>query len=112
MEEAAPKLNDGETVLTALCCTHFAYSSDIFKNKLLDRLSGEVVILNPNTEMSRFLLSNGPLQSFSNAEISIEVISKIELTQSKILSMSNAVRQASEKTAHALVNYRFQPDLF
>lgn len=112
MEEAAPKLNSRETVLAALCCTHFAYSSDIFQNKLLDRLSVEVVILNPNTEMSGFLFRNEPRHSILSTEIKVEVISKIDLVQSKIISMSNAVRLTSEKTANALVNYSYQPDLF
>jgi glutamate racemase len=112
MEEAAPKLNSRETVLAALCCTHFAYSSDIFQNKLIDRLSVEVVILNPNTEMSGFLFRNEPQYSISSTEITVEVISKIDLVQSKISSMSNAVYSTSEKTANALVNYAYQPDLF
>jgi len=112
MEEAAPKLNSRETVFAALCCTHFAHSSDIFQNKLLDRLSVEVVILNPNTEMSGFLFRNEPQHSISSTEITIEVISKIDLVQSKIISMSKAVYPTSEKTANALVNYAFQPDLF
>ena len=112
MEEAAPKLNSRETVLAALCCTHFAYSSDIFQNKLIDRLSVEVVILNPNTEMSGFLFRNKPQHSISRTEITVEVISKIDLVQSKISSMSNAVCPTSEKTANALVNYAYQPDLF
>jgi glutamate racemase len=112
MAEAARKLISGQTVLAALCCTHFAYSSDIFKDKLLDRSSGEVVILNPNTEMSGFLFRNEPQHAFSSTEISIAVISKIDLVQPKIISMSNAVRPVSEKTANALVNYAFQPNLF
>lgn len=112
MEEAAPKLNSRETVLAALCCTHYAYSSNIFQNKLLDRLSVEVVILNPNTEMSGFLFRNEPQHSISSTEITVAVISKIDLVQSKISSMSNAVYSTSEKTANALVDYAYQPDLF
>jgi glutamate racemase len=112
MEEAAPKLIHRKTILVALCCTHFAYSSDIFKNKLLDRLSAEIVILNPNAEMSGSLFIDTPLGTFPRAEISIKVISKIVLVQSKIHSMSNAVRMTSNRTANALVNYEYQPDLF
>jgi len=112
MAEAARKLIGRGTVLAALCCTHFAYSRDIFQDKLLDRLSGEVIILDPNTEMSGFLFRNEPQQPFSNAEVSVAVISKIDLVQPKITSMGDAVRPVSEKTASALVNYTFQPDLF
>jgi glutamate racemase len=112
MEEAARTLMDRKTVLAALCCTHFAYSSHIFQNKLLDRLSGEVVMLNPNVEMSGFLFRKAPRQPFSNTKISVAVISKIELVQPKIISMTNAVRPTSEKTANALANYAFEPDLF
>ena len=52
MEEAAGKLNSSMPVLAALCCTHFAYSGDIFRDKLLDRLSVDVVLLDPNHKMS------------------------------------------------------------
>lgn len=112
MEKAARKLNNRETVLTALCCTHFAYSRDIFQKKLLDRLSSEIVMLNPNIEMSGYLFRNDPPRPFSSTGIRVEVISKIILIQSKIGSMSNAVRPTSEKTADALINYTCQPDLF
>jgi hypothetical protein len=112
MEKAARKLIGRETVLAALCCTHFAYSSDIFHGKLLDRLSGDVVILDPNIEMSGFLFRNEPQHPFSNTDVSVTVISKIDLVQPKITSMAGAVRPTSAKTANALINYTFQPDLF
>ena len=112
MEEAARTLKGRKTVLAALCCTHFAYSGNIFQTKLLDRLSGEVVILNPNIEMSGFLFRNEPQHPFSNTDVSVTVISKIDLVQPKITSMAGAVRPISEKTANALVNYAFKPDLF
>jgi len=112
MDEAAKKLSKQDMVFAVLCCTHFAYSSQIFKDKLLDRLTGEVVILDPNTEMSGFIFRKESQNAVSNTEIAVEVISKIHLEQSKILSMSNAVRPTSQKTANALVHYAHQPDLF
>ena len=112
MDEASKKLSSQDRVYGALCCTHFAYSRHFFKDKLLDRLSCEVVILNPNTEMSGYFFKKGALDLFSHTDVSMQVISKIHLDQSKIDSMSNAVRSTSEKTADALVNYAYQPDLF
>lgn len=112
MDEAVPRLNNYGTVFVALCCTHFAYSKDIFQNKLLDRLPVEVALLNPNTEMSSFLFRNESVKSISNTEINVNVFSKIDLDQSKIHSMANAVRSTSEKTATALIDYAYQPDLF
>lgn len=112
MDAAARKLNKTETVFVALCCTHFAYSSAIFHHKLLDRLSCEVVMLNPNTEMSAFLFRNEPQHSFARTAISVKVISKIKLDPLKIMAMSHAVRSTSEKTASALVDYAYQPGLF
>lgn len=112
MDEAVHKLNNQGTVFAALCCTHFAYSKVLFKHKLLDRLSGEVVLLNPNTEMSAFLLKNRRPNSLATTDIKIKVISKIVLDQSKILSMSRAVRIKSQKTAAALIEYTYQPNLF
>lgn len=112
MEEAAPKLNNRHMVYAALCCTHFAYSSDLFKEKLLDRLAVEIVLLNPNTAMSGFFLKNGCPHSFACTEVNVELISKIVLDQETMLSMASAVRNTSVKTAAALLNYTFQPNLF
>jgi len=112
MEEAAPKLNNQNMVYAALCCTHFPYSRNLFKEKLSDRLSVEIVLLNPNMAMSGFLLANGRPHAFADTEVHVELISKIVLDQEKLLSMANAVRNTSEKTAAALLDYTFQPNLF
>ncbi len=112
MEEAAPKLNNRNMVYAALCCTHFLYSRDLFKEKLSDRLSVEIVLLNPNKAMSGFFFTHGRPHSFGDTEINVELISKIVLDQEKILSMASAVRNISEKTAAALFDYTFEPNLF
>jgi glutamate racemase len=112
MKEAVPKLDNHNMVYVALCCTHFAYSGDLFKEKLSDRLSAEIALLNPNTAMSGFFLANARPRSFATAEVNVELISKIVLDQEKMRSMADAVRNTSETTAAALLDYRFQPNLF
>lgn len=112
MDEAAKKLGKIYTVYVALCCTHFAYSKHVFQDKLLDRLPMEIVLLDPNTEMSGFLFKNAHPLLFSTSDIQVKVVSKIQLEQSKIISMSSAVRSTSMKTAAALMDYTYQPDLF
>jgi len=112
MDEASKKLGKRGTVYVALCCTHFAYSQHVFHDKLGDRLSMAVVLLNPNTEMSGFLFKNvHPILS-STSETQVKMVSKIHLEQSKLLSMSRAVSATSVKTAAALMGYTYQPDLF
>ncbi|MBW2632555.1 MAG: aspartate/glutamate racemase family protein, partial [Deltaproteobacteria bacterium] len=59
MHEAAQKLNSRTTLLVALCCTHFAYSMGVFRDTLRNLLSVDIVMLNPNTAMSRFLFETG-----------------------------------------------------
>ena len=112
MREAALKISGRGTVFAGLCCTHFAYSCNIFRDKLRDSLSTDVELLNPNSRMSDFMFSLEMPANFPGEEIKAKVVSKIVLEQAKIRSISGIIRTTSEKMADALVDYTYQPDLF
>lgn len=112
VREAALKINGRGTVLAALCCTHFAYSWNIFRYKLRQELSADIELLDPNTPMSDFMFSLEKPAPFPGEDIKVKVISKIVLEQMKIRSISGIIRNISEITADALVDYTYQPDLF
>jgi glutamate racemase len=111
--EAAAILKDRRrTVLAALCCTHFGYSSHIFLRKIKKYIADNVEVLNPNTRMSNFLFTLGSHVELSESSIDIKVVSKIVLDEKKIRSISNVIRNVSIKTADALVEYEYMPELF
>jgi glutamate racemase len=112
MREAASKINGRGPVLAALCCTHFAYSSNIFRAKLREELTADIELLDPNTQMSDFIFSLEKPVHIPGEEIKVKVISKIVLEQTKIRSISSIISNISEKMADALVDYTYQPDLF
>ncbi len=112
MREAAPKIYGQGTVLAALCCTHFAYSAHIFRDKLSEELIADIELLDPNTPMSNFLFNLKKSALSSGEDIKVKLISKILLEQTKIQSIAGIIRSISEKTADALVDYTYQPDLF
>ena len=112
MREAAPKIYGRGTVFVALCCTHFAYSANIFRDKLREELIADIELLDPNTPMSDFLFNLKRTALSSVEDIKVKVISKILLEQTKIQSIAGIISSISEKTADALVDYTYQPDLF
>jgi glutamate racemase len=113
VREAAAKIKDRRrTVLAALCCTHFGYSSQIFLQKIKAHIADNVEVLNPNALMSNFLFTLGSHVNFSKTDIEINVVSKIVLEDEKIRSISNLIRDVSTKAADALVGYEHRPNLF
>jgi len=112
MRQAALKTTGRGTVLAALCCTHFAYSENIFRDKLREELTADVELLDPNSQMSDFMFSLGKPVRFPGKHIQVKVISKIVLEPMKIQSISGIISNISEKIADALVDYTYQPDLF
>jgi glutamate racemase len=112
MREAASKIGGRGTVLAALCCTHFSYSGNLFRDKLQERLSVEIGLLDPNSEMSQFMFKAGRVHSFPATDIQVQLVSKIKLEQVKIQSISGVIESISKKTADALVDYTYHPDLF
>jgi glutamate racemase len=113
VREAAAKIKDRRrTVLAALCCTHFDYSSHIFLEKIKAHIADNVEVLNPNTQMSNFLSTQGSHVNFPKSDIGINVVSKIVLDDTIIRSISNLIRKVSINSANALENYEHKPDLF
>jgi glutamate racemase len=113
VREAAAKIKDRRrTVLAALCCTHFGYSSHIFLQKIKAHIADNVEVLNPNALLSNFLFTLGSDLNLNKSDIGIRVVSKIILEDIKINSISNLIRDVSSKTADALDNYEHRPDIF
>jgi glutamate racemase len=112
MREAATKIDPfSDHLYGALCCTHFAYSHDRFRETLTALTGKSVVIINPNHHMTDYLLS-GCRDRLKETHVSINVVSKIIWEQEKTKSIADRIRLVSADTADALTGYTHKADLF
>jgi glutamate racemase len=97
-------------VFISLNCSHFGYSTDLWKkafSKTPYKLGG---ILDPNLIMGDRLMDDSILKRFPDTKISYQVVSKVELLNEK--AMFNIFRVVSPELAEALKNYSTIIDLF
>jgi len=113
MQQAIQHINsDCVNLYAALCCTHFGYCQEMIQNTLTGFAERPVVILNPNRQMSAYLLDNSKEIVFSNTIMEIKVVSKINWEEKKVNSISSLIQSISAETANALINYTQIPNLF
>lgn len=113
IREAASKIDPKRDKLFAgLCCTHFGYSLSIIEEKIKQYVTENVILLNPNRLMSRFLFEPEGEAVSSESKIRVKVVSKVRVDDMKIESITKMIRYISPKTAEALINYEYIPDLF
>ncbi|MFH2037725.1 MAG: hypothetical protein ABIJ45_15090 [Candidatus Zixiibacteriota bacterium] len=112
--EAAGKfiLGSNDSLAVALCCTHYPYSSKLFKTQFEQIFDKSIKILDPNQEMSRFLFKPELENRYDHTVVGVKVVSQAELSSEAINSISNIIRPISLKTADALKNYELNKDLF
>lgn len=107
----------GRPTLAALCCTHYGYAEGVFREKLEEAFAGPVTLLNPNGAMASSLFDEGGpaacgASEAPEAQVSVEVVSRIVLSQKKIDSIAKILEAASTETAAALRHYQHDPALF
>lgn len=111
--EALSQIEQPETpIFASLNCTHFGYSMQQFNNAFAEAGYPDVVIIDPNPKMANFLFEPSKLNRFPETNITVEVVSKTEITPDKMASLGSLLEMTSPKTADALLNYKFDPDLF
>jgi len=98
-----------------LGCTHFPLIKDDFLKIAEEQNIHFSELLNPNTEFAGLLFNeirkkvnpkNNPTKN------KIKVVSRIELKDSEVESISKLISVNSPETAQALINYEYIPDLF
>lgn len=99
-------------VAAALCCTHYGYSRRLFEAALQSRFEGPVAILDPNRAMSEGLLADLPSRGGGDAQIDLQVVSRIVWSEEKIGAIARLLEAVSPLTASALRTYRHDPELF
>lgn len=97
-----------------LCCTHYSFIADIFRTSLARRTEARVEILDPNERLVRSLTSRmgGRRPEGSEADIAVEVVSKVELAEAQRRAVARRLEPMSARTARALIEYIRIPELF
>ena len=99
-------------LLVSLNCTHFGYSLPLWEKAFRDAGVKPRAFLNPNSRMIDFLFQAKYSHRFPKTETTAAVVSKVEISPDKILSLGKWLESVSPDTAEALRHYKFDPALF
>jgi len=112
---AIPWQNAGGPLFAGLCCTHFGYVADRFREALVRHTGQPVTVLDPNQGLVDCVAADVGREATSIADAGpavVSVLSKVRLTENGRQGIGRLVAIASPATAEALTHYRHVPDLF
>lgn len=104
-------LDKSRKLLLALCCTHYEYSLNLFKNYLIEHWFN-FEILNPNEYLLNNIFDNEESEKIYECKISVRVVSKTKIIEKDINSLSKIIEIKCKEVAEALRNYEHIPDIF
>jgi len=111
--EALHKMKDVQSPLyVSLNCTHYGYSLDLWEEAFQSSKVMPLGFLNPNSKMLDFLFESQERDRFDRTEISIRVVSMVEIGKEKIESIGKKLGETSPQTRDALTYYELKPNLF
>jgi len=111
--EALHKMKDIQSPLyVSLNCTHYGYSLELWEEAFQSSKVKPLGFLNPNSKMIDFLFEQQEQNRFERTEISISVVSMIEIGEEKIESIGKRLGETSPQTRDALSFYELKPNLF
>lgn len=109
--EAREKLacSNPSRLYLALCCTHYGYSTMIWRQVFEQVFGCEIRIVNPNGLFDyEELCGSGPFVP----EVMFDVYSRVKLLPERIEAMSEVFASGVPTIANALRNYHYAPELF
>ncbi len=112
VNQALTHVDPEKPIFVSLNCTHYGYAMDVFKSVFEQAGFPDVHIIDPNPRMSDFLFQEKYLHRFPKTDVSVEVVSRVEISQKKKDSLDGLLRAVSPMTADALQNYKFDAELF
>jgi glutamate racemase len=113
VDEAVEQLGEPTgPVFASLNCSHYPYSTPLWRSALTEYDLGPVTVLDPNQAMIIAVLEPTTPSRFLTAEITVSVVSKVEIPEPKRNSIGRAVEAVSKATAEALHGYELLPELF
>lgn len=112
VNQALTQVEPGKPIFASLNCTHYGYAMDVFKSAFEEAGFSDVHIIDPNPRMADFLFQQKYMHRYPKTDVSVEVVSRVEISQKKKDSLDGLLRAVSPMTADALQNYIFDPELF
>jgi glutamate racemase len=93
-------------------CTHFGYSMNFWKQAFASRGVDVSAFLDPNTLMIDFLLPSSSQHRYPQTDITVNVVSMIDIPADRLDSIGRYLHTASPVTETALQNFELIPALF
>jgi glutamate racemase len=113
VSEAVQKLSSPPPpLLASLNCTHYGYSLPFWEKAFEEAGVKPLAVLNPNFRMTDILVNREFAGRYAKTEVSIKVVSRVEISRQKIDSLAPWLERISPETAGALRRYERQPSLF
>jgi predicted ribosome quality control (RQC) complex YloA/Tae2 family protein len=85
---------------------------DLWEKALKELNVKNAEIINPNSRMIDGLFKSVQKDSFKHVNISVSVVSMVEIGEDQIKSIGGWLKERSQQVAEALEKYEHKPDLF
>ncbi len=99
-------------LLVSLNCTHYGYSLPLWEKAFVEAGIKPLRILNPNFRMTDPLFVEKYLGRFKKTEVTVKIVSMVEISRSKIDALGGWLQDFSPEVADSLRRYERVPELF
>lgn len=112
--DASRIFSPGGQQYAGLACTHYAYVKDSFREALEKHSGRKIQLLDPNQRMVGNVVPMvaGMVFEPTTRRVSVELISKVELSEFQRQAVARRIEPVSAATADALLHYTHDPGLF
>jgi glutamate racemase len=111
-DAAGQKNTSGGRILAGLCCTHYGYAAERFRQAWASRGTAVVEIVDPNMKMNDVLFPAGRGRRTGQPLCTVEVVSRAVISAEEQSSIGGLVQGVSPATAAALHAYTLDKELF
>ncbi len=113
VDDALQKLgNSAPELYVSFNCTHYGYSLKLWEKAFKTFGVRPRAFLDPNFRMNDFLFQAQRVNRYKNSDISVRVVSMVDIEKNRIQSIGTWLEELSPQTANALRNYTHDPSLF
>jgi glutamate racemase len=102
----------GRAVFGSFNCTHFGYARLQFEEAFAAAGYPAIELLDPNPRMSDFMFRSPYLHRHAATDVSVEVVSKLEITEQERTSIGPLLRAVCPAVDDAFQGYVHDPGLF
>lgn len=93
-------------------CTHFGYSTEVWRREVENQGAELAATLNPNDRMAAFLFPDAAEGRFESPRVSVRVVSMVEIPTQTVEALAPVLARVSDPAAAALRNWQLVPGLF